>query len=124
VLGIQNIDVQNRCLLSKWLFKLINENGLWHNILRHKYLRNQTIGHVQRKSGDSHFWSGLMKVKESFLSLGHFTLNNGDNIRFWEDKWLGTTTLQYQFPELYSIVHRKNVLVASVFRTVVLNISF
>jgi hypothetical protein len=65
-----------------------------------------------------------MKVKESFLSLGHFTLNNGDNIRFWEDKWLGTATLQYQFPELYSIVHRKNVLVASVFRTVALNISF
>jgi hypothetical protein len=24
-LGILNIDVQNRCLLSKWLFKLINE---------------------------------------------------------------------------------------------------
>jgi hypothetical protein len=65
-----------------------------------------------------------MKVKESFLSLGHFTLNIGEDISFWEDKWLGTTTLQYQFPELYSIVHRNNVLVASVFRTISLNISF
>jgi hypothetical protein len=27
-LGIQNIDVQNKCLLSKWLFKLINEDGV------------------------------------------------------------------------------------------------
>jgi hypothetical protein len=35
-----------------------------------------------------------MKVKESFLSLGHFTINNGENIRFWEDnKRLGNTTL-------------------------------
>jgi hypothetical protein len=25
-LGIQNIKIQNKCLLSKWLFKLINED--------------------------------------------------------------------------------------------------
>ena len=28
-LGVQNIDIQNRCLLSKWLFKLIHEDGMW-----------------------------------------------------------------------------------------------
>jgi hypothetical protein len=28
-MGIMNIDVQNRCMLSKWLYKLINENGIW-----------------------------------------------------------------------------------------------
>jgi hypothetical protein len=33
-LGIQNIDLQNKCLLSKWLFKLINEDGTWQNILQ------------------------------------------------------------------------------------------
>jgi hypothetical protein len=27
-LGIIDLDVQNKCLLSKWLFKLINEEGL------------------------------------------------------------------------------------------------
>jgi hypothetical protein len=27
-LEIQNIEVQNKCLLTKWLFKLINEDGL------------------------------------------------------------------------------------------------
>jgi hypothetical protein len=27
-IGIQNLDTQNQCLLSKWLFKLINEDGL------------------------------------------------------------------------------------------------
>jgi hypothetical protein len=32
-LGTQNLDVQNECLLSKWLFKLINEDGLWKRIL-------------------------------------------------------------------------------------------
>jgi hypothetical protein len=35
-----------------------------------------------------------MNVKESFLSLGHFQLNNGGNILFWEDKWLGSQNRQ------------------------------
>jgi hypothetical protein len=25
---IKNIDIQNQCLLSKWLYKLINEQGI------------------------------------------------------------------------------------------------
>ena len=28
-LGIHNLEIQNKCLLSKWLFKLLNEEGLW-----------------------------------------------------------------------------------------------
>ncbi|XP_062193487.1 uncharacterized protein LOC133896859 [Phragmites australis] len=87
-LGIKNIDVQNKCLLSKWLFKLINEDGMWQQLLRRKYLKNKTIGEVKWKPGDSHFWSGLMKVKDQFLRLGSFHLNNGFQIRFWEDTWV------------------------------------
>jgi hypothetical protein len=48
-----------------------------------------------------------MRVKESFLKLGHFKLNNGENIRFWEDKWIENATLQQQFPSLYLIARRK-----------------
>jgi hypothetical protein len=55
-----------------------------------KYLRHYTIGKVERKPGDSHFWSGLMKAKEAFLMYGSFSLNNGKQIRFWKDKWLGS----------------------------------
>jgi hypothetical protein len=51
--GIINIDVQNRCLLSKWLFKLINEDEIWQTMLYQKILENQTIMHVQKKPGNS-----------------------------------------------------------------------
>jgi hypothetical protein len=81
-LGIQNLEIQNECLLSKWLFKLINEDGLWQTILRNKYLSNYTIDRVQIKQGDSHFWTGLMKVKNNFLRFGSFQLNNESQIRF------------------------------------------
>jgi hypothetical protein len=84
-LGIQNLEIQNKCLLSKWLFKLINEDGLWQTILRNKYLTGHTIGKVERKPEDSHFWVGLMKAKENFLRHGSFRLNDGKQIQFWED---------------------------------------
>jgi len=54
-LGIKNLHIQKRCLLSKWLFKLINEEGIWQNLLRKKYLKNETIAQVQKKPGDSQF---------------------------------------------------------------------
>jgi hypothetical protein len=54
-LGIQNIDIQNHCLLNKWLFKIINEDGLWQQVLKKKYVKDSTIGQVHQKQGDSHF---------------------------------------------------------------------
>ena len=111
-------------MLSKWLFKLINEDGLWQRLIRRKYLRNQTIGQGVKKPGDSQFWSGLKKIKERFLSLVTFVINNGEHTRFWEDKWLGNFTLQQRYPSLYNIVRRKNATIATVFSTTPLNVSF
>ncbi len=77
-LGVHNLEIQNKCLFSKWLFKLINEQGLWQDLLKRKYLYNQYITQVDMKQGDSHFWSGLMKVKNTFLNMGSWILNNGE----------------------------------------------
>jgi hypothetical protein len=71
--------------LSKWIFKQINEDGLWQTILQNKYMRGKTFTQVEHMHGDSHFWVGLMKVKHMFLGLGRFKLEDGTQIRFWED---------------------------------------
>ena len=92
-LGIQNLDIQNKCLLSKWLFKLVNEEGLWQDLLRNKYLKNKTLSQVQKKAGDSQFWMGLMAIKDQFFGLGKFHIKDGKQIMFWEDTWLGTQPL-------------------------------
>jgi hypothetical protein len=66
-----------------------------------------------------------MKVKDLFLGYGTFQLNNGANIRLWEDIWTSNSPLKQQYrPHLYRIVRHKNDTVASVFRSVPLNISF
>jgi hypothetical protein len=43
-LGIQNLEIQNQCLLSKWLFKLINEEGEISILIHHWESREKTRG--------------------------------------------------------------------------------
>ena len=108
-LGILDLDIQNKCLLSKWLFRLVNEDGMWQSILKRKYLQNKTLTQVEKKKGHSHFWSGLMEVKDLFLRMGRFKIRDGTQTRFWEDLWLGDELLMLAYPSLYRIVRKKNV---------------
>ena len=113
-LGVEVLELKNKALLCKWLFKLLNEEGVWQELLTNKYLHNKPLSQVQANPTDSAFWKGLMRVKEEFFSRGSFVIGNGQNTRFWEDKWLGVAPLSQQYPSLYNIVQRKNVSVASV----------
>jgi hypothetical protein len=81
--GILNLETQNTCLLSKWLFKLINEDVMWQNMLKMKYVKNKCLTQIEKWSGDLHFWSGLMEVKNTLLQYGRFKVNNGHQTRFW-----------------------------------------
>ena len=66
------------------------------------------------KSGDSHFWASLKKVKANFLKFVTFIVKDGSQIRFWEDVWLGNRYLREQYPQLYNIVRKKQDTVAEV----------
>ena len=113
-LGIEVLEVKNKCLLSKWLFKLLTEDGVWHELLTNKYLKDKTLAEIDSKPTDSPFWKGIMKVKQEFFQRISFTVGNGHRTRFWEDPWMGNMTLAAQYPTLYNIVRHKNVSVAHV----------
>jgi hypothetical protein len=53
VLGIEILELENKYLLSKWLFKLITEKGTWQQLLHNKYLKNKTLSQVKVKPTDS-----------------------------------------------------------------------
>jgi hypothetical protein len=55
-----------------------------------------------------------MATKNQFFRLGKFSIRVGSEIRFWEHKWLGTTTLRDQYPALYNIIHHKGDTIAKV----------
>ena len=125
-LGIHDLDVKNRALLGKWLFKLLTEDGVWQTLLRKKHIGSCALSQVAWKLGDSHFWAGLMATKKFFFPYGSFSIKDGSEIRFWEDRWLGNTTLREQYPALYNIVlsrHKSDTL-AKVLETSPPNVTF
>jgi hypothetical protein len=110
--------------LSKWLFKLLNEDGLWQELLRNKYIKDKTLGSCVKKPTDSHFWRSLMNVKDTFMGFGSFKVKDGSQTRFWFDTWMGNKPLKDRFPALFNIVRRKQDSVAQVLSSSPLNISF
>ena len=93
---------------------LTYEGGVWQELINNKYLNTKSLSQVQSKPTDSPFWKGILKGKDDFFDRGSFVLGNGNNIRFWEDTWLGDKPLSKEYPSLYNIVYRKQVLVADV----------
>ena len=63
-----------------------------------------------------------MKVKDDFFNRGTFQLGNGEQIRFWEDRWLGHNSLADEYPALYNIASNKNYSVANVLNTTPINL--
>jgi hypothetical protein len=103
---------------------LLNEEGVWQQLLRNKYLKNKPLGCCMKKPTDSRFWKGLMKVKDVVLSFGTFKVSDGSQTRFWLDTWIGNKPLKDKFPALFNMVRRKQDSVANVLSTVPLNIFF
>ena len=63
-LGVEVLAIKNKCLLSKWLFKLLNEQGVWQELINNKYLHSKMLSQVTSKPFDPPFWKGLMKVNK------------------------------------------------------------
>jgi hypothetical protein len=54
-LGIKDLEVKNKALLGKWLFKLLAEEGALQTLQRRKYVGSYALPKVNWKNGDSHF---------------------------------------------------------------------
>ena len=81
-LGISVLEVQNKCLLSKWLYKILNEEGVWKELLVNKYLGDKALSQVQVKPMDSPFWTGIIKLKDDFFKRGNFRLAMENKLGF------------------------------------------
>jgi hypothetical protein len=48
-LGVEVLELKNKCLLSKWLLQLLTEEGIWQELLHNKYIKDKTLSQVQKK---------------------------------------------------------------------------
>ena len=81
-LGILDHRLQNKCLLAKWLVNLLNTNGMWQELLANKYLKSKYLTQVKAKPYDSHFWRGLMMIKDEVLASGPLISKMGATLIF------------------------------------------
>jgi hypothetical protein len=51
-------------------------------------------------------------------------VQNGEQVGFWDDIWLGDKPFREAYPNLYRIPRRKDDTVVNVLRTVLLNVLF
>jgi len=123
-LGILDLQLQNKCLLAKWLVNLLNTNGMWQSLLTNKYLGSKSLTQVKAKPYDSHFRRGLMKIKDEVFANGSFIIKYGSKTRFWDDAWEGQVPFKDKYPSLYKIVHDPHATVAKVMATRPLNLYF
>ena len=68
-LGVLDLNSMNKCLLSKWIWKIENLDGLWQKILKEKYIKGKPLISIRKKQSDSHFWKGILNVKDMFYKF-------------------------------------------------------
>jgi hypothetical protein len=71
-LGIEVLDIKNNCLLSKWLFKIINEEGMWQELICNKYLKKQNLSQGPSKAYRLPLLERTYESKRDFFQIWFF----------------------------------------------------
>jgi hypothetical protein len=102
-LGILNTKLMNIALMLKWVWKLYqNDEGLWADLIRAKYLRGRDLFSKETSANGSQFWKSIQKLKWFFKLGAKHEVRNGKRTFFWLDWWSGTTPLRARFPLLFA----------------------
>ncbi|WMV10716.1 hypothetical protein MTR67_004101 [Solanum verrucosum] len=103
-LGIKNLGLQNRCLLSKWLWRFGKEGqALWKDVIVSKYGQTDswTSNTVTSTYGVS-VWRSIRNLWPELARNICYKVGEGTRILFWKDKWIGQNSLMEDFADLYS----------------------
>nr|CAN68550.1 hypothetical protein VITISV_027787 [Vitis vinifera] len=80
-LGIRKIDLLNKALLGKWIWRFAFEEDF--------------------------FWRRVVGVKYGQLGF-EFKVGKGTKVSFWTDHWCGNEVLSQAFPQLFALAVQRN----------------
>jgi len=109
---ITNSNKVNVSLLAEWWWNLEQEQVLWQEIVKAKYLHNSSIFSVTHKVTDSPIWYDLLKEKDTYLQGRGISIRNGKKTRFWCDSWLYDKPIYYIAPILFILCEYSDANVA------------
>jgi hypothetical protein len=93
-LGVPNLRELNLCLLGSWMRRYAQDKDkTWRMLIDFKYITNSPNIFTCRDQGASNFWSGVLWATKVAKMGYRWKIGNGKSIRFWEDIWLGSSSL-------------------------------
>ncbi|KAE8665942.1 hypothetical protein F3Y22_tig00112523pilonHSYRG00172 [Hibiscus syriacus] len=105
-----DVNIRNRSLLNKWIWRYSVENdSLWRKIVvaKYNYDHDAILPKTVKYKSSSWVWRSIENPSGSFVSdfLGDLRLvmDNGHNIDFWTEK----ISLKSSFPRIFSLVVNK-----------------
>ncbi|WMV52569.1 hypothetical protein MTR67_045954 [Solanum verrucosum] len=125
-LGIRNLGLQNRCLLSKWLWRFnTEEQALWREVIVNKYgLNGNWVSSSMNSTYGMSAWRIIRKFWPALSRHIVYKVGNGTKIIFWKENWNGNETLMALFPDRFSLCTNPEETVAEVWSTHGWNIVF
>jgi hypothetical protein len=111
-LGVKDLELQNRCLLMKFINKIFStDDAAWKNWL----LRDESPIDAMPTSPDGYLWRIISDELNSYRSITFVQVGNGSSTSFWFDQWLLDSPLCVHFPALFSHTTAPNKSVQQVF---------
>jgi len=102
----------NISLLCKWWWKLEQNEGHWQEIVRKKYMKNDAISRLKKKSTNSPVWNQLLSVKDIYIQGRKMIVGKDNATSLWRDTWVCETPLKDKFPQLFQISNEPEITVA------------
>ena len=114
-LGIENLLRKNEALLRKWLWRFpLEQDSFWCLIMKSKYgiHNNRWDSNMVVRGSHCNPWKAISNGLDTFISFTRPRVGMGNNTRFWEESWIGSTLFASLFPRLYKVSLNTNSLIA------------
>ncbi|CAN4112876.1 unnamed protein product [Withania somnifera] len=125
-LGIRSFGLQNRCLLTKWLWRFtVEDQALWKEVIHNKYgLEGNCCSNTVLSTYGVSVWKTIRNSMATLSRNISYRVGNGSKILFWKENWIGNETLMVSFPDLFSLSINPDEKVANVWSPLGWNIMF
>ena len=124
-MGIPDLHNFNLCLLASWISRYhLSDNALWKKIVEFKYRVNDPNLFCCPDINSSPFWKGVLWAVKAAQMGYSWKIGNGQHVRFWEDRWFGSSSLAIQYWPLYVLVNEKESTIAECWDGVNLKFTF
>jgi hypothetical protein len=93
-LRIPSLRDLNTCLLASWLKRYQADRGrIWKDLIYFKYKTNNPNIFYSKDTNCSQFFKGFVWASKAAKMGLRWKIGDGKKIKFWEDNWLGTSSL-------------------------------